>query len=173
VRQFQSHGDGEVDLRRLHAVGTNVIFERGAMIFHAENITIGSNVYIGHYALLKGYHRNEMRIGDNVWIGQHAFLHSAGGLTIGNNVGIGPAVRIHTARHEELGRVIPIVFADVSNGPVLIEDDSNLGVGSIVMPGVTIGRGAQVAAGAVVTRNVEPYAVVAGVPARLLRHRPL
>ena len=63
--------------------------------------------------------------------------------------------------------IAPIDFA-----PVIIEDDADLGVGAIVLPGVRIGRGAQVGAGAVVTRDVPPYAVVAGNPARVLRERP-
>jgi acetyltransferase-like isoleucine patch superfamily enzyme len=55
--------------------------------------------------------------------------------------------------------------------PVVIEDDADLGVGSIILPGVHIGQGAQVGAGAVVASDVIPYGVVAGVPARLIRMR--
>jgi acetyltransferase-like isoleucine patch superfamily enzyme len=172
LKEFQSHGTGQIEEARFHRLGRNVIFEPGALVFHAERISIGDNVYVGHYSMLKGYHRNELSIGDNVWIGQHCFLHSAGGLRIGNNVGIGPGVRIHTARHTELGRAVPIVFAPVEDAPVVIEDDADLGIGCLVLPGVRVGRGAQVGAGAVVTRDVPAYAIVAGVPARVLRYRP-
>jgi acetyltransferase-like isoleucine patch superfamily enzyme len=55
---------------------------------------------------------------------------------------------------------------------VTIESDCDLGMGSIILPGVTVGRGSQVGAGAVVTRDVEPYAIVAGVPARTIGERP-
>jgi 2,3,4,5-tetrahydropyridine-2-carboxylate N-succinyltransferase/tetrahydrodipicolinate N-acetyltransferase len=55
---------------------------------------------------------------------------------------------------------------------VVIEDDSDLGVNSVILPGVRVGRGAVVGAGAVVTEDVPAYAVVAGVPARVLRMRP-
>ena len=55
--------------------------------------------------------------------------------------------------------------------PVTIEDDCDIGVGTIILPGVTIGKGVQVGAGAVITDSVPPYAVVAGVPARTLRMR--
>lgn len=172
MKEYRSHGSGEVDRGAFRRIGTNVIFERGSMVFHAGQISIGNNVYVGHLCILKGYHRNEMLIGDNVWIGQQAFLHSAGGLMIGNNVGIGPGVRIHTARHRELGRDVPIVFAPVDDAPVVIEDDADLGIGSTILPGVRIARGAQIGAGAVVTQDVPAYAIVAGVPARVLRYRP-
>ena len=55
---------------------------------------------------------------------------------------------------------------------VRIEDDADLGVGAIVLPGVTIGRGAQIGAGAVVTTNIPAYAVAIGTPARVVRERP-
>jgi acetyltransferase-like isoleucine patch superfamily enzyme len=121
---------------------------------------------------LKGYYRNEMHIGDQTWIGQQCFLHSAGGLTIGARVGIGPGVKVITSVHEEAGRAVAVLFSPIATAPVVIEDDADLGLQSVILPGVTVGRGAIVGAGAVVTTNVPPYAVVAGVPAKVLRYRP-
>jgi acetyltransferase-like isoleucine patch superfamily enzyme len=112
-----------------------------------------------------------MVIGDGTWIGQQCFLHSAGDLLIGKNVGIGPGVKIITSFHEEEGRDKPILHSRISFAPVVIDDDCDIGVGAIVLPGVTIGRGVQVAAGAVVTRDAAPYTVIAGVPAKILRTR--
>ena len=172
MKQFVSHGTGEVDTSLFAGVGSNVIFEPGAMVFHPEHIMLGNNVYVGHYAILKGYYKNRMVIGDNVWIGQHCFLHSAGGLSIGNNVGIGPGVRITTARHIERGREFPILFAELSLAPVVLKDECNIGVNSVILSGVTIGRGSQIGAGAVVVEDVPDYAVVTGVPARVQRFRP-
>jgi len=71
-------------------LGRNVVFERGVLVFHPENIEIGENVYIGHATILKGYYKNKMIVGDHTWIGAQCFLHSAGGLRIGRAVGIGP-----------------------------------------------------------------------------------
>lgn len=172
MKKFASHGTGEIVRGAFAALGENVIFESGAMVFHPEQISIGENVYVGHYAILKGYYKNRMVIGDNVWIGQHCLLHSAGGLTIGTNVGIGPGVRITTARHAELGRDMPILFAALTEAPVVLKDECNIGVNAVILSGVTIGRGAQVGAGAVVVDDVPDFAVVAGVPARLQRFRP-
>jgi acetyltransferase-like isoleucine patch superfamily enzyme len=167
-----SQGDGRFDAALLAACGEGCVFEDGVRLFHPERIWIGAGVYVGHDAILKGYHAADLRVGDGTWIGQQCFLHSAGGLSIGAHVGIGPGVKIITSKHEESGRAVPILHAPLAFAPVTIEDDVDLGVGAIVLPGVTIGRGAQIGAGAVVTRDVPPYSVAAGNPARVLRERP-
>ncbi len=165
----RSHGTGEIDRSALRRCGRGVVFEPGALIFHPENVELGDDVYVGHYAILKGYYQNALVIGDGTWIGQQAFLHAAGGLTIGSRVGIGPGVRIITSAHAIPGDGRPIMDGALELAPVVLEDGCDLGVGAIVLPGVTVGRAAQVGAGAVVTRDVAPGAVVAGVPARPLR----
>lgn len=171
IKKFFSHGSGEIESTSFARLGDNVIFEAGSMVFHADHIEIGDNVYVGHHAILKGYYRNRMIIGNNVWIGQQTFLHSAGGLTIGDNVGIGPGVKIHTSRHAEVGRGSPIMSGALQELPVIIEADADLGVGSLILPGVRVGRGAQIGAGAVVTHDVPDFAVAVGVPARVVRYR--
>jgi acetyltransferase-like isoleucine patch superfamily enzyme len=153
------------------SLGEGVIFEPGVLVFHPENIEIGKHVYVGHYAILKGYYKNKMVIGEGTWIGQQCFFHSAGGLLIGKNVGIGPGVKIITSSHEEEGRNKPILHSKLTFAPVIIEDNCDIGVGVIILPGVTIAQGTQVGAGAVVARDLPPYAVGAGVPARVIRTR--
>jgi acetyltransferase-like isoleucine patch superfamily enzyme len=167
-----SHGDGSFRADQLGRCGLDCVFETGVLVFHPESIELGANVYVGHNAILKGYHKNTMRIGDETWIGQQAFLHSAGGIDIGARVGIGPGVRIITSSHAEAGRDIPILSSPIEFAPVVIEDDCDLGVGAIVLPGVRIGKGAQIGAGAVVTEDVPPYSVAMGVPAKVTRQRP-
>lgn len=170
--RHRSHGTGEFTIDQFSRCGENCIFETGVLVFHPENIELGENVYVGHYAILKGYHKNMMRIGDETWIGQRAFFHSAGGIDIGPRVGIGPGVTIITSSHTEAGRHIPIFNSPIEFAPVVIEEDSDIGVGAVIMPGVTIGKGAQVGAGAVVTTDIPAYSVAAGVPAKVLRDRP-
>jgi acetyltransferase-like isoleucine patch superfamily enzyme len=176
----RTHGSGqvtEVDRAKMRACPASVVIEPGALVFHPENVTLGEDVYVGHYAILKGYYKNELVIGRGSWIGQAAFLHAGGGLTIGERVGIGPHVCILTSSHAQPDSSSddgdsaimdqPLVFAQV-----VLEAGSDIGAGAIILPGVTIGRGAQVGAGAVVTRDVPARAVVAGNPARVLRIRP-
>lgn len=171
MRRFSSHGTGEIYRERFVRLGENVIFETGVLVFHPEHIAIGSNVYVGHYSILKGYYKGEMVIGDDVWIGQHVFFHSAGGLSIGDRVGVGPGVRIITSRHRDEGWSKPILDSAIDFAPVTIGADSDLGVGAIILPGVTIGRGVQVAAGAVVAGDIPDHTVAAGVPAKVTRER--
>jgi len=164
----KSHGDGSFKIEQFKKIGDNVIFENGVLVFHPENIILGDNIYIGHQTILKSYYKGLLTIGDGTWIGQQCFFHSAGNITIGMNVGIGPGVKIITSYHSEEGRDKPILHSELIFKEVLIEDNADLGVGSIILPGVTIGKGAIVGAGAVVTSNVSPFHVVVGVPAKTL-----
>lgn len=167
----QSHGTGAFRLGDFASLGEHVVFEAGVLVFHPENIAIGSHVYIGHYTILKGYYKNNMQIGDGTWIGQQCFLHSAGGMSIGKNVGIGPGVKIITSFHTDEGIYKPILHSAIEFAPVTIADDCDIGVGTVILPGVTIGKGTQVGAGAVVSKDLPAYSVAAGVPARVLRSR--
>lgn len=170
--RHRSHGTGQFLPEQLAQCGPDCIFEADVLIFHPENVYLGRNVYVGHRTILKGYHKSELHVGDETWIGQMCFFHSAGGLRIGEKVGIGPGVMMLTSTHAEHGRATAPLDTPVSFAPILIEAEANIGIGAIIMPGVSIGRGAKVGAGAVVTHDVQPYSVVAGSPARVLRQRP-
>lgn len=105
-------------------------------------------------------------IGDDCNIGNNAFLDGRRGISVGNRVATGAEVMIYTLQHD----IDSPEFAAVG-GPVVIHDYVYIGPRAIILPDVTIGKGAVVAAGAVVTRDVPPYSVVGGVPARVLRER--
>ena len=167
----RSHGTGEVDRAALRRCPPSVVIEPGALVFHPENVSLDEDVYVGHYAILKGYYKNELIIGRGAWIGQAAFLHAAGGIVVGAEVGIGPHVCILTSTHGEPGRTLPIMKGALELAPVVLVDGCDVGVGAVILPGVTVGTGAQVGAGAVVTADVPAYVVVAGNPARVLRSR--
>ncbi len=145
-----SHGTGRFERHQFARLGTGVVLEPGVLVFHPENIEIGDQVYVGHQTILKGYYKNRLVIGAGTWIGQQCFFHSAGGLMIGPNVGIGPGVKIITSAHAEEGRDKPILHSRLEFRAVTIEPDADIGVGAIILPGVTIGRGSQIGAGAVV-----------------------
>lgn len=105
-------------------------------------------------------------IGTNSTINQRCRLDGRGGLTIGSNASISAEVCILTGEHD-------IQSSDFSGivSPVRIEDYVFVGTRAMILPGVSLGKGAVVAAGAVVTKDVEPFTVVAGVPAREIGRR--
>lgn len=105
-------------------------------------------------------------IGDHVTIGDTCFLDGRSGLTIGNSVNLGSHVTIWTREHA----VDSPTFAETGS-PVTVGDHAWLASHSIVLPGVEIGRGAVVAAGAVVTKDVAPFMIVGGNPAVPIRRR--
>lgn len=170
-KQWMSEGKGEPNKELLKKCGSNVIIEDGVRIFHPENIEIGDNVYIGHDTIIKGYYNSILSIGSNTWIGQQCFIHGAGGVNIGNCVGIGPMVKIHAASHKELGIDIPILFSGLEFSTISILDDCNIGIGAIIMAGVTIGKGCKIGANAVVNKDIPDYSVAVGVPARVIKKR--
>lgn len=170
-KHFATHGSGEFTTTDFAACGSGIVFENGVLIFHAANISLGSNIYIGHNTIIEGYHKNRIRIGDGTWIGASCFFHGAGGIEIGNAVGIGPKVSIITSSHKDNQLDLPILHHELELKPVKILDGADIGIGAIILPGVTIGEGAVVGAGSVVTHDVAGLSVVAGNPARLLRLR--
>ncbi|MBI4819513.1 MAG: acyltransferase [Deltaproteobacteria bacterium] len=165
-----SHGTGRFSLDQLGHLGLDVVLEEGVRIFHPETIELGDRVYVGHDSILKGYHLNRMRVGEGSWIGQQCFLHSAGGLTIGREVGLGPGVKIITSHHED-GGPGPILRRPLVFLPVELGDGCDVGIGACILPGTTIGRETQVAAGAVVKGDFPDHVVIGGVPARIIRRR--
>lgn len=170
-KKYLSQGSGKVNKTKFKKIGSNVILESGVLVFHPENIIIADNVYIGHNTILKGYYKNEMIIGYNTWIGQNCFFHSAGGINIGNAVGIGPLVKILTSSHLETDINKPVLYEPLSFKKVKIKDGCDIGVGTIILPGVTIGEGSIIGAGAVVTEDIPDYAVAVGCPAKVIRKR--
>jgi len=105
-------------------------------------------------------------VGDNVNIQMGCFLDGRGGLSIGNNVDVTPGVRILTEQHD----IDSPDYATVKK-PVAIHDNVVIGSWALILPGVTVGEGAVIAAGAVVAKSVEPYTLVAGNPAVKKRDR--
>lgn len=108
-------------------------------------------------------------IGGGTIIGDNAILDARGGLTLGKNVNLSSNVSIYTLQHDHRD---PDFNCTKWDAKVTIGDRVWLGSNCIVLPGVTIGEGAVCCAGCVVTKDVEPYTVVAGIPAKKVNERP-
>lgn len=130
---------------------------------------VGRQVFIAQRVSIR--HAYNLELGHHVGINQDCIIHCRGGVTIGNHVYFGQKVVVNTGDHHYEAADRTIWDQGAFYRPVRIGNDVFLGLGCIIMPGVTVADGTVVAAGAVVTRDTEPYSVVAGVPARTLHYR--
>lgn len=136
-----------------------ILFHRFASV--GKQPRIGPRVYVAP---------GSVKLGDYCFIGHGGYL--AGAIELGNFVMLAGHVAIVGGDHRIDRPTVPMIFSGREPGRrTSIEDDVWIGHGAIVMSGVRIGEGAVVAAGSVVTKDVPPYSVVAGVPARVLRAR--
>ena len=145
-------------------VGSQVGFK------HLETFEIGNAVFIGAGAYIQGRFDGRCVIGNNVWIGPQAYF-DARDLVLEDYVGWGPGAKVLGSAHTGVPADVPIVKTDLVIKPVRVRAWADIGTNAVLLPGVTVGKGAIVGAGAVVTEDVPPFAIVAGVPARVLRRR--
>jgi acetyltransferase-like isoleucine patch superfamily enzyme len=145
-------------------IGTNVVLK------HPETMELGDCVFIGAQAMIQGRFDGTCRIGNYVWIGPQAYF-DARNLVLEDYVGWGPGAKVLGSMHTGLPHEDPIITTNLLIKPVTVGFGADIGTNATILPGVHIGRQAIVGAGAVVTHDVPEYAIVAGVPARVIRDR--
>ena len=109
----------------------------------------------------------DVTIGDHTRIGIHCTV--IGPVCIGNNVNLAQGITVTALNHNFEDTTRKIDGQGISTKPVVIGDDVWIGANAVILPGVTIGRHVVVAAGAVVTKDVPDYSLVAGVPAKVIK----
>jgi acetyltransferase-like isoleucine patch superfamily enzyme len=178
-----------------HQVGRGALWGRNVALWHSRAMWIGDGVAVddGCHLDARGCTPGEFRIGDGVVISRGSIVSGKDGpLSIGPRASIGAGCTLYASTRLEIGADtmlaaqcyvgggryavrgrtdIPIAEQPEPRTGVVIGDDCWLGAGVIVIDGVRIGRGSVVAAGSVVTRDVDSYSVVAGVPARRVGSR--
>lgn len=148
-----------------------VIVNNPRCIYIGKGVGIGDGTFLGPVIEYAGIAYNpKIVIGDGTWVGKHCSIASIEKVEIGKNVLFAGHVHItdHSHGYEDIERPIKPQRL-ICKGPVIIEDDCWLGFSSEILSGVHIGRHSIVAARAVVTKDVPPYSIVAGNPARIVK----
>ncbi|HSI78259.1 MAG TPA: acyltransferase [Lunatimonas sp.] len=160
-------------------VGRNFIAQDNCEIncLSEMGLTFGDKVTVGSYAIIRptnlygGCPGVGLKIGNNSSIGPYSYIGCSGYIEIGNNVMISPRVSIYSENHVFDDPTSPIIEQGVNRSFVIIEDDCWIASHSVILAGVRIGRGSVIGAGSIVTKDVPPFSIVAGNPARVIKSR--
>jgi acetyltransferase-like isoleucine patch superfamily enzyme len=145
-------------------VGPNVVLK------HPETMEFGDCVFIGAQTMIQGRFDGVCKIGSHVWIGPQAYF-DARDLILEDYVGWGPGAKALGSVHTGIPGNEPIITTGLVIKPVKVGLGADIGMNASILPGVHVGAHSIVGAGAVVTRDIPDYAIVAGVPARVIRDR--
>ena len=130
-------------------------------------IRIGADTHLSMNIFITGFHdKCKIEIGNNCVINRRCYLDGRMGVVIGNNVNVSFGTVLLTLQHNP-----HCPNFSCSGGPIVIKDNVWIGVNAIILPGVCLGEGAVIGAGAVVTKDVPPYTIVGGVPAKKIGDR--
>ncbi len=134
-------------------------------------LEIGADTVIKPYAMLMTYPSGQIKIGKNCSINPFCVLYGHGGLEIGDNVRIATHTVFIPANHNFDRLDLPISEQGLTKHGIKVCDDVWIGAGVTILDGCEIGKGAVIGAGSVITKSVEPYAIVVGVPGRTVKYR--
>lgn len=142
-----------------------------AKLENRKLIEIKKYAEIQEYVIIKTF-RNSVKIGKFTQINPFTVIYGGNGVIIGDNVMIAPHCMIASGNHDYKQLDIPMRHAgDLSKGPILIEDGVWIGANSTIVDGVTVGHNSVVSANSVVIKNVAPFDIVGGVPAKVISNR--
>lgn len=174
-------GNTSRNLRRLYTI--TILRLKGVKIHPSANIhpnavfeasggsiSIGSRTFIDRGVVIRAL-GGSVVIGNDCSVNAYTVLYGCGGLSIGNDVRIAVHAVIIPAKHIFSDSSIPIRTQGSTMKGIIIEDDVWIGAGAKILDGVVLGKGAVVGASAVVTKTIDPYSVVAGVPAKCIYKR--
>jgi acetyltransferase-like isoleucine patch superfamily enzyme len=138
--------------------------------FYERSITCGGKAYILPNVIFCYPYR--IKLGYNVFINRGTYITARGPVTIGDHVIIGPGVIINSGMHQYMERNTLIRDQGHRISPIHIGNDVWIGANAVIMPGVTLGDGCVIGAGAIVTHSIPAYTVAVGVAAKVIKERP-
>jgi len=133
-------------------------------------IRFGNDAFVAHFCTLRA-EGGRIIIGNNAQISRNCYLNGAGDIEIGDDTMLGPNISVVSVSHVHSRPDIPMRLQGVKKARIHIESDVWIGANATVSAGATIGKGAVVGAGAVVTKDIPPYSIAVGVPAKVIRSR--
>lgn len=146
-----------------------------ASFVNSKKISVGYRVVVRERVWMRAVQQDgcdgEIVIGDDVHIARDCIIHAAYKITIGNGVTFGPRVLMLDHNHQFDQLDISVMKQGLSGGAITIGSNSWIGGHAVILPNVRIGEGAIIGAGAVVTKDVPPYMIVGGVPAKVIGNR--
>jgi len=160
-------------------VGKNFIAQDHCEIngLSQKGLVFGDKVTIGSYAIIRptnlygGEAGVGLKVGNNSSIGPYSYIGCSGYIEIGDNVMMSPRVSIYSENHNFSETDRPMIEQGVTRSFVIIEDDCWIAANAVILAGVTVGKGSVIAAGSIVTKDVPPYSIVGGNPARIIKSR--
>ncbi len=167
---FESHMRRVLIRAMCKTAGHSLQSGPGVILKHPETMELGDAVFLGAQTMIQGRYDGTCRIGSHVWIGPHAYF-DARHLVIEDYVGWGPGAKVLGSSHTGDPITVPIIATGLTIKPIVIGYGADIGTNATILPGVHVGANSIIGAGAVVTSDVPEYAVVAGVPAKVIRYR--
>ncbi|CAB3290123.1 putative Galactoside O-acetyltransferase [Methanocaldococcus lauensis] len=175
INPLKVHNFGRIHIRKYD--NSTIIIKSGILLRDVEiasrgngKIIIGENFHCEPYVRLNVFEEGVLKIGNNCGIGSFSIINATKKITIGDNVLISSHVHIidgdHGIKRGELIRNQKMV-----SKPIKIGDDVWIGTGVKILKGVNIGEGAVIGAGSIVTKDIPPYSIAVGVPARVIKER--
>lgn len=151
----------------------NGVRHKTTILYGEKNIMLNHGAKLWEYVIVRASSTGELRLGVNSKIGPHSVVFAGSrGVHIGENVMIAPHCTLASGVHDFKQIEVPMIKAQsFSKGPIVIGDDVWIGANCTITDGVKIGNGVVVAANSVVTKDVEAYSIVAGVPASKIGSR--
>lgn len=156
----------------LKSYGENVLISKKCSIYGAENIVIGNNVRIDDFCILSG----KISIGNYVHISAYSALYGKNGIKIGNYCGVSAKSILYSAIDDFSGDymispLVPSEFTNVTGGEIVLENFSQIGANSVIMPSITFEEGAVCGAFSFVNKNLKSWTINVGIPIRYLKQR--
>ncbi len=158
---------------RVNKFFCNNVLETGLRIEYPKNLELGSGSYFGFDCKIYSSEFSKVKIGSGCEFNSNVMINARGrgSIFIGNNVLIGPNVVLRSSDHSFVSLSEKISEQGMEDGYIIVKDNVWIGSNCVILKNITIGEGSIVAAGAVVTKDIEPYSLVGGVPAKIIKKR--